>query len=276
MVVTFERLRDAEAAVPACAGYSTTAGVVDATLRAVFGADVAGTLRAVNQPLETVAAAKAMRADIGGLECTVYADPQGVNVLTPGTRAERHLRAHARPGSEVRADRRGDTAYAMVGYAWDDLAELVDVVDAEALADAVAGRTPRRALITSAADRRAIEERAVGVATEHFEAIGYQVANVGATASYDLDCRRGDEHLYVEVKGTTTGGEAVILTRNEVELHRATYPRNALALVRRIRLDRSCEPPAATDGELLLTQPWQIDDESLTALSYRFATGVDG
>lgn len=272
----FEWFRDAEAVVPARPGYSVAASVAEATLDAVFGADVANSLRPVNQPLATIAPRTAMKADIGGLDCTVYADPRGLNVLTPGTSAEEYLRAHAKPGSDIRPDPRGDITYAIVGYTWDDTIKSPDVVDAEILADEAAGRPPRRRLLTSAAERRAIEERAVRVAAERFQTLGYQVADVGAVESYDLDCRRGEERLYVEVKGTTAGGEAVVLTKNEVELHRAQYPNNALAVVRRIDLDRSAEPPVATGGELVLISPWKIDDAALTPLSYQYETGVDG
>lgn len=39
--------------------------------------------------------------------------------------------------------------------------------------------------------------------------------------SFDLLATRGDERLYVEVKGTSTSGEQVILTKNEVAHARA-------------------------------------------------------
>lgn len=148
-----------------------------------------------------------------------------------------------------------------------------EVDDAVVLADEAAGRTPSRARRMSAADHKAIEVHAVAAVTRHYEDLGYEVKDVGATESYDLDVRRGEEHLYVEVKGTTGSGEAVVLTKNEVHLHREKYPNNALAVFRRIRLEDS-EQPECSGGELALFQPWQVDDDALTALSYSYVTGI--
>jgi hypothetical protein len=149
-----------------------------------------------------------------------------------------------------------------------------EVLDAEVLADAAAGRVARRKVTTTAAERTAIETQAVRIVSEHFTELKYRVDNVGDHESYDLDVRRLGERIYVEVKGTTTEGGAVVLTRNEVEFHRAHYPSNALAVVHGISLDRSVSPPAASGGRLELVQPWRIENDALTALSYQYETGL--
>lgn len=276
MVAFFDTRQLAEDGVPQPEGLSPTAAAVFATLTTAFGPEVAGTLSPVNQPLATVGPRTAMYAVIGGLRCTVYADPTALNVLTPASNADSHLRAHARLGDAIvqSPGPGGNPAYSGVRYALADVLELTpEIADAQVLADEAAGRTPRRAMLSTARERKAIEERAVKVTTEHFKALGYSVDDVGAYASYDLACRRDEEHLYVEVKGTTSPGEAVILTKNEVELHRAVHPANALAIVRRIALNRSVKPPEAYGGELVVTMPWKIDDEALTPLSYQYWTG---
>ncbi|AQW53402.1 protein NO VEIN domain-containing protein [Streptomyces violaceusniger] len=71
--------------------------------------------------------------------------------------------------------------------------------------------------LLTAAERGAIEKRSVLLATEHFKAQGRTVKDVDATKSYDLELKRGDEKLHVEVKGTTSDGSQIILTRAEVE-----------------------------------------------------------
>ncbi|MFP3715154.1 protein NO VEIN domain-containing protein [Puerhibacterium sp. TATVAM-FAB25] len=275
MVVTFDSLGDAQTLVPARAGYSVAAAAVMATLEATFGVDVAESLRPLNEPLATVPPRVAMKAVIGGVECTLYADPRAINVLTPGINADSHLRACALHGGAVVASpsprRGGNPSFAGIRYALGG-PEAQEIADAEVMADEAAGRRPRRSLLMSATDRRAIEERAVRVATDYFESLGFQVADVGAFKSYDLDCRRDEEHLYVEVKGTTSGGDAIILTKNEVELHRAAYPNNALAIVRRIDLERSGGRVVASGGELVVTTPWHLDEAALAPLSYRYAT----
>ena len=146
-----------------------------------------------------------------------------------------------------------------------------EVTDALILADTAAGRSPRggRNRLTSA-ERKAIEMRAVQVATDHLTSQGYRVKDVGETHSYDLDARRGSTKLFVEVKGTVTDGELVILTRNEVALHRAEYPLNMLALVTRIVLDRSGMAPIATGGDLRTISPWGVDLDRLTPLSFSY------
>jgi|SRR6185503_7298494 len=62
---------------------------------------------------------------------------------------------------------------------------------------------------------RAVEHRAVTAAIEHFEAAGWTVEDVGDFRPYDLHCTKDGRTLHVEVKGTTSAGEKVILTRNE-------------------------------------------------------------
>jgi hypothetical protein len=104
--------------------------------------------------------------------------------------------------------------------------------DAEALL-----RPRRRRSITAAAQRRAIERRAVEVATDKLESEGWAVEDVGAIESYDLDCVRGGEHLLVEVKGTTGPPDRVIVTANEVSLARAHAPATALLVVHHILFD---------------------------------------
>lgn len=80
--------------------------------------------------------------------------------------------------------------------------------------------------------------------------------------------------MKVEVKGTTTSGAAVVLTRNEVKLHLAEYPRNALAIVRKIILMRDGDEPVAAGGELALTMPWEIDTSLLSPIAYEYRTGM--
>ncbi|MFK0172421.1 MrcB family domain-containing protein [Streptomyces sp. NPDC090306] len=128
--------------------------------------------------------------------------------------------------------------------------------------------------LLTAAERRAIELHSVRLATEHFEAEGWSVKDVGATKSYDLHLTRGEERLHMEVKGTTSDGGQVILTRAEVESQREFAPANALVIVHSIALDRSVKPVTATGGVLHCTSPWQIEDDSLTVVSYIHRTSL--
>jgi len=77
----------------------------------------------------------------------------------------------------------------------------------------------------------------------------------------------------VEVKGTTSRGDSVILTRGEVEAQAGFYPNNALALVTRVQLESAGQSARATGGELRIIRPWQIMESDLTVISYQYSTG---
>ncbi len=158
-----------------------------------------------------------------------------------------------------------------------------EVLEAEQSAARTAGRRtpngtqPRRSgqgFVLTACERKAIESHSVRMATEHFKAQGWAVKDVGAKESFDLLLSRGDERCRVEVKGTTSAGAEVILTRAEVEKQRAYYPHNALVVVHSIELDRTGDEPRASGGVLHCTSPWDLHDEDLTVISYAYRTPV--
>ena len=66
----------------------------------------------------------------------------------------------------------------------------------------------------------------------------------------------------------------MVLTRNEVNLHRVEHPNNALAVVRNITLDRSGDQPVASGGELVLVMPWEINEGGLSPIAYDDRTGI--
>jgi hypothetical protein len=188
---------------------------------------------------------------------------EGSSELAQGVSSHAAYRAHVShyygPGS---AARRGAAIHS---------SGVADVEDAMEILARPRGFGPR----LSAADRRAIEQHAVSVAVAHFESKGYSVEDVGDYESYDLHATRASEVLMVEVKGTTTDGSAVVLTRNEVELHKTAYPSNALAIVRRIHLTRAEGKDAVpTGGELILRMPWELDDDQLTPIAFSYSTGL--
>lgn len=153
-----------------------------------------------------------------------------------------------------------------------------EVLEAEQGAAKAAGRRSSRrsgqGFLLTAAERRAVELHSVQLATEHFRAEGWSVEDVGARESYDLLLSRGEERLYVEVKGTVSEGAQVVLTRSEVERQRELAPHNALVVVHSIVLDRTAEPPKADGGVLHCVSPWKIAEEDLTVVSYIYRTGL--
>jgi len=156
----------------------------------------------------------------------------------------------------------------------DPRAPGVPAPEIEMVADTVAdaagrkGRRGRQGFRLTKAEQRAVERRAVQRAMEHFREEEWDVAEVGDHQSYDLKCSRQEERLFVEVKGTTSTGDSVLLTKNEVALHREHFPNNALAVVHSIILNPRGEQAVAQGGVLEVTSPWEIAEEDLTAIAY--------
>lgn len=118
--------------------------------------------------------------------------------------------------------------------------------------------------------KKVIEDHAVKVAMMLLEKKGFtNVKDVGKNHSYDIAAKLDGIDFYIEVKGTISLGEKVVLTKNEVLLHRQEYPNNALIVVSQIDLDRS-ETPSANGGNAVFISPWQIKDEDLEALGYDY------
>ena len=115
----------------------------------------------------------------------------------------------------------------------------------------------------------AVEAHAMNIATEHYAA-AWQVRDVHGNQSYDLECRRGDEVKHVEVKGTTTDGNDVILTPGEVR-HAREHEHNALFILSNVTIQRSADGTVeATGGAQHIHDPWHLDDAALTPIGFRY------
>lgn len=149
--------------------------------------------------------------------------------------------------------------------------EPPEVTDATASAARAAGRrNTGQGFATDPAERAAIEAHAVARAQRYLRAQGFAVRDVGAVESYDLDATRPGERLYVEVKGTTSTGGEVVLTRNEVLLNADRHPHTMLIVLSHIEIDRDVTPPRATGGRMRVVHPWSVAGEDLTPVSYRY------
>ena len=142
---------------------------------------------------------------------------------------------------------------------------------ATAEAQATCEKQSGQRFASSAEFRSAVEMRAMKVAADHFEGNGYTVGDTSANRPYDLVATHGDETLYVEVKGTTTPGEKVFLTKNEVA-HAKEHPGECVLFVVHditVRGD-TAEDLVASGGEMRVMWPWSPDDEDLVALVYQY------
>jgi hypothetical protein len=96
--------------------------------------------------------------------------------------------------------------------------------DLEAVREAVRPRARGQRWAQSPEVRRAIEDHAMQAAAKHYRAQGWSVEDVSGFCSYDLHCEQKGRVLDVEVKGTTSIGERVLLTPNEVAHARTNTP----------------------------------------------------
>ncbi len=117
--------------------------------------------------------------------------------------------------------------------------------------------------------RKQIEEYSVSKAIKYFRKLKYSVKNVGGTKSYDLECLKNGNLLRVEVKGTQTFGESVILTPNEVR--NAKKHKTALYVFHSIRADKDRKRYTLSGGKERVINPWEIKKQGrLKTLSYMY------
>jgi hypothetical protein len=110
--------------------------------------------------------------------------------------------------------------------------------------------------------RKAIERHAVAWAMRYFRGQRFDINDVGSTRSYDLSCRKNGRELRVEVKGTTTTGEQVVLTPREARLRGD----RALFVLHSIKMKRG----KPVGGEAVVIKPWTIERARLKAISYLY------
>lgn len=128
--------------------------------------------------------------------------------------------------------------------------------------------------LADAVKRRAIEIHAEDIAVEHFQKLAWDVRRVGALKlGYDLECTNGKgQIIHVEVKGTQTLGEEVVLTRNE-ERHNRLQSQcgadHALYVLSEIKVVQDSRVHC-TDGNGRCIWPWTIDPEYLTPTEYAY------
>jgi len=119
-------------------------------------------------------------------------------------------------------------------------------------------------------ERKAVELRAMDVAKEWLEGLGFAWKDQSASDSFDLLASKNGASHKVEVKGTTSDiCDAIVMTKNEVDLHRREKGATALAIVSSIRLDRSVEPVHASGGSIEMLWEWDIDEWGSDAIAFQ-------
>ena len=152
------------------------------------------------------------------------------------------------------------------GGAGPEVTEVMNLVDA--LASPLKRPRAGQGWGLSGPARKVVELRAMAVAERWLDQEGFKHKNVSANDSCDFRASRSGENWVIEVKGTTGNAGSVLVTRNEVKLHRESHPRNALLVVHGIKL--SSDQLVATGGELLALSPWEVDESRLSPTSYEY------
>lgn len=125
------------------------------------------------------------------------------------------------------------------------------------------------------AKRDACENYAMGRAEKRYKEKGFTVENKSPTESYDLLCTKGKQVVHVEVKGTTTDGSEVELTKGEVESARVKGRRTDLFVVSNIKLKEINGEFTPSGGKERVFENWQPAQEDLIAIRFRYKVPVD-
>ena len=118
-------------------------------------------------------------------------------------------------------------------------------------------------------ERKLVENAAMRQAGRWLKAEGFKFKDVSAVESCDFRAQRNGEEWVIEVKGTIGGPESVLLTANEVALHRSSHPRNALLIVHGIELSEDGSKVSHA-GDLVAIAPWAVDEDRLKPLNYEY------
>lgn len=153
--------------------------------------------------------------------------------------------------------------------------EAPEIVEAEIVLETIARPLPKakarkgQSFGLSQEERKIVELRAMEVAQEWLSNNGYtDIMDVSAKQSCDFWASKDGFQKFVEVKGTTASLGSILLTANEVELHRTFYPDNVLIVVHKIELVEARRK--AIGGQTFAVEAWKIEQDRLRALSYRY------
>lgn len=127
-------------------------------------------------------------------------------------------------------------------------------------------RSTGRGFARTPQQRRALEDHSMAAAKTHFRREGFEVEDVSARQPYDLLCKRNYKELHVEVKGTTTTGDAIVLTNNEVKHARSADNACALFIFHSIRL----QGKKVWGGKSRILLPWRLKQDNLTPVNFTY------
>lgn len=122
----------------------------------------------------------------------------------------------------------------------------------------------------SAPARAAVEKRAMDVAAQFLRSSGYAFRDTSASSSFDFEATFSGTLIKVEVKGTTSDrADGILMTANEVKLHRTEKGNTALIIVSSIRLSEKDGDHSSSGGMIEWLLGWDIDEWLHEPTAYR-------
>lgn len=149
--------------------------------------------------------------------------------------------------------------------------EPPEVLEAEALLETVSrpgsSGGAAQGFGLSGAERALVEAHSMNLALSWLSANGFSnIKDVHRTQSCDFIATKAGLKHHVEVKGTTAGLGKILLTANEVALHRRCHPHNVLIIVHDVELHDMRR--RAVGGAVTALEGWDIEASELRPLSY--------
>jgi hypothetical protein len=109
------------------------------------------------------------------------------------------------------------------------------------------------------------------VVKEFYSKNGWILIDTSLYRPYDYLATKDGESRFIEVKGTTGDGKAVILTHGEVNSVNNPANSSVLVIVSKIFLERSGEIVIGKGGTITTHRdPWNIEEKHLTATQFRY------
>ncbi|SRR6266404_2661399 len=116
--------------------------------------------------------------------------------------------------------------------------------------------------------RLMIESHAMATCKKHYSEKKYEVEDVSKNRPYDFIIRKNGLSRFIEVKGTRTAGDTIILTKNEVDLSRTQGDGMVLFIVHSIVMNKKTVKKGS--GVISIIDPWLVNNDRLTPISFTY------
>lgn len=153
-----------------------------------------------------------------------------------------------------------------------DAGAVADMAQAEAEIEAAVNpqKKGKQGFGLTTAEKKCVERYAMDLAMAHLDDEDFSdIEDVSDKNPFDITANRDGKIFSIEVKGTTTAGAEILLTKNEVQHHLTHHPDNMLIVVHSISLKRGTDP-IASGGELRAFHPWLLEKKKLKPYAYSY------